>query len=95
MKINETILKPVLTEKSTNLLKNNFYMFEVGQKATKPKIKNAIERLYSVKVAEIKITNRQGKMRKVGRKQAFKQLPTRKIAFIKLKEGKIDLFPKA
>lgn len=95
MKINQVILKPVLSEKSTNLVKDNFYMFEVNQKANKNQIKDFLEKMYKVKVSEVKITNRKGKTRKVGRKMKVKKLSTRKIAFIKLKEGNIDLFPKA
>lgn len=95
MKINQMILKPILTEKSTNLLKNSFYMFEVNQKINKPQLKQALEKLYSVKVAEIKVSNRKGKTRKVGRKLTKKKLSSKKIAFIKLKEGKINLFPQA
>ncbi|PIV09442.1 50S ribosomal protein L23 [Candidatus Roizmanbacteria bacterium CG02_land_8_20_14_3_00_36_15] len=95
MKINQVINRPILTEKSTSLLKNNFYMFKVDKNANKYQIKAALEKLYPVKVAEVKVVNRQGKVRKVGRKQVKKQLSTKKIAFIKLKEGKIELFPQA
>jgi len=95
MKINHTIFKPILTEKSTNVLKNNYYMFEVSKKLNKYQIKQALEKLYPVKVAEIKISNRKGKIRKVGKRQSLKQLSDKKNVFIKLKEGKIDLFPQA
>ena len=84
MKINQVINRPILTEKSTSLLKNNFYMFKVDKNANKYQIKAALEKLYPVKVAEVKVVNRQGKVRKVGRKQVKKQLSTKKIAFIKL-----------
>ncbi len=95
MKINQIIYKPVLTEKSTNVLKNNFFMFEVDKKATKGQIKQALEKLYPVKVGKIKSAVRKGKIKKVGNRQKEKQLADRKIVFIKLKEGKIDLFPQA
>lgn len=95
MKINQIIYKPVLTEKSTNVLKNNFFMFEVDKKATKPQIKQALEKLYPVKVDKIKSAVRKGKIKKVGRRQKERHLADRKIVFIKLKEGKIDLFPQA
>lgn len=95
MKVNQIILKPVLSEKSTNLIKDSFYMFEVDSKANKYKIKAVLEKLYQVKVGDIKINNRKGKTRKVGRKMTEKKLSSRKIVFIKLKTGKIDLFPQA
>ena len=95
MKVNQIILKPVLSEKSTNLIKDSFYMFEVDNKANKYQIKAALEKLYQVKVGDIKINNRKGKTRKVGRRMTEKKLSSRKIVFVKLKEGKIDLFPQA
>ena len=70
-------------------------MFEVDIQANKYQIKQALEKLYPVKVAEVKTTIRQGKTRRVGRRMREKKLSSRKIAFIKLKSGKIDLFPKA
>jgi len=93
MRINQIFLKPILTEKSTNLIKNNLYMFEVDQRVNKFQLKKALEKLYSVEVADIRVNNRKGKMRKVGRKQVEKRLSAKKIVFIKLKTGKIDLFP--
>lgn len=95
MKFNQIILKPILSEKSTNLVKDGFYMFEVDNKVNKYQIKTTLEKLYQVKVKEIKINNRKGKTRKVGRKMVEKKLSSRKFVFIKLKEGKIDLFPQA
>lgn len=93
MKINEVIVKPVLTEKSTSLVKDNFYTFQVNLRANKHQIKEVIEKLYSVKVDEIKIIIRKGKKRRIGKRQIEKTLPTIKIAIVKLKEGKINIFP--
>lgn len=95
MKINEVILKPILTEKATGLATNKVYMFEISKKSNKNKVKEAIESLYSVKVAKISIMNRKGKKRRVGRRMKTKIMPVRKIAVVKVKEGKISLFPEA
>jgi len=93
MKINEVIVRPILTEKATNLAKNQTYMFEVVSAANKHQVKNVLEKLYKVKVGEIKIMIRKGKKRRVGRKMKARKLSNIKIAFVKVKEGKIDLFP--
>lgn len=95
MKINEVILKPVLTEKATNLTKNKVYMFEVGMKVNKHKVKTALEQLYKVSVREVRIMIRKGKERKAGRRMKAKKLSDTKIAYVVLKEGTIDLFPQA
>jgi len=95
MKTDLVLIRPVLTEKATTLAAEKVYMFEVAPKANKHQIKEALERLYKVKVADIKIAVRKGKTRRVGRKLTIKKLTDKKIAFIKLAEGKIDLFPQA
>lgn len=95
MKINNIVVAPILTEKATELVKNNVYMFEINLKSNKFQVKEALEKLYKVKVDEVKIAIRKGKTRRYGRRMTAKKLADRKIAFVKLKEGKLDLFPKA
>ncbi len=93
MLINEVLIKPILTEKATNLVQSQVYMFEVDKKANKFQIKQALEKLYRVKTGEVKIMIRKGKEKKTGKKMQIKKMADRKIAFVKLIEGKIDLFP--
>lgn len=93
MKINSVLIQPVLTEKATNGIKNNVYTFRVAQNANKEQIKKTLESLYQVKVDTVNILNRRGKLKKVGKINRKKQLSDVKIAHIKLKEGKINLFP--
>ncbi len=93
MIINKILIKPILTEKATNLAQSKVYMFEVDKKANKNQVKQALETLFKVKAGEIKIMIRKGKEKRVGKKGLLKKAPNLKIAFIKIKEGKIDLFP--
>ncbi|KKP60694.1 MAG: 50S ribosomal protein L23 [Candidatus Roizmanbacteria bacterium GW2011_GWA2_34_18] len=93
MLINKVLIKPILTEKATNLVQSNVYMFEVDKRANKFQIKQALEKLYKVKTGAVKIMIRKGKERKTGKKMRIKKMADRKIAFIRLIEGKIDLFP--
>lgn len=95
MKINNVIIAPVLTEKATNMTKDKVYMFEVNAKANKFQIKNILEKIYKVKVGGIRVMIRKGKPRRIGRRMVTKKLASKKIAFVKLIEGKIDLFPQA
>jgi len=56
------IIKPLITEKSTHLQNTrNTFVFEVNQDANKHQIKQAVEKLYSVKVADVRTMNRRGK----------------------------------
>ncbi len=93
MKINEILVRPILTEKATNLSKTQTYMFEVHKEATKFQVAEALKMLYKVKVGAVRIMVKKGKNRRVGRRMVAKVMPNRKIAFVTVTEGKIDLFP--
>src|SRR4051794_21465155 len=74
----QVVLRPLITEKATHLSeKHNAYTFEVNPLATKTEIKNAIEALFDVKVADVRTQNRRGKPRryrlKVGRMRNWKK----------------------
>ena len=67
------------------------YSFEVNKRANKTQIKNAVERIYSVKVQKVRTANRKGKYRRKGR--AYGMTPSWKKAVVYLKpEFHIDLF---
>ena len=93
--ITQVIVRPVLTEKATQLVKNQVYTFEVSPKSNKNQIAVALEKMFKVKVADIRIVSRKGKMRRVGRTMKAVMMPDVKIAYVQVSEGKIDLFPQA
>ena len=86
------IIRPLITEQGTHFANTKgAYSFEVNKKANKQQIKNAIEKLYSVKVDKVRTANRKGKYRRRGRN--FGQTPSRKKAVVYLKpDFHIDLF---
>ena len=63
----EIILAPVVTEKSNNGLQAGKYTFKVNKKATKIDIKNAVEKLFEVKVLSVNTITVKGKEKRVGR----------------------------
>lgn len=80
------ILRPVITEKSTIMKeKNREICFEVQARANKLEIKEAVERLFNVKIESVRVLKQHGKMRKVGRNQG--RTKDWKKAYVKLKEG--------
>lgn len=93
MNITSIFIRPLLTEKATQLAKGKTYAFEIHEKATKKQVFSALETLYKVKVSKVRIVKKGKKVRKVGRKMMPKVARERKVAYITLKEGKIDLFP--
>lgn len=85
---------PHVTEKAGMLAdKNNSYIFKVNSAANKNEIKQAVQDLYGVAVADINIINIPKKARRVGRNEGFK--PGFKKAIVKLAEGeKIEIMPR-
>jgi large subunit ribosomal protein L23 len=81
-----TIVKPVVTEKSTVLQDlRNQYSFEVHPRANKPQIKKAVETLFNVHVESVAVMNVPGKLRRIlGRPGST---PPWKKALVKLRKG--------
>jgi large subunit ribosomal protein L23 len=74
----QVIVRPVVTEKSTDLnADHNQYVFEVARAANKIEIKNAIEMVFGVRVNGVRTSVVRGDMRRVGshwgRKRAWKK----------------------
>ena len=85
MKPEEIIIAPVVTEKSALLNEKNEYAFFVDVKANKTEIKDAIEKLFNVKVKEIRTINVHPRKRRVGRYTG--KTKTYKKAIVTLKDG--------
>jgi len=84
------IRRPRLTEKATDLQENNAYTFEVLRDANKIEIRQAIEKVYRVKVKKVATMRVQGKLKRVGR--SYGRTPDWKKAIVTLHEGHtIDL----
>lgn len=89
--ITDVLKKPVLTEKSLTLLDENKYTFDVDVHANKIEIKNAVEKMFNVKVESVNVMNVRPKTKRVGRYTG--KTNRRRKAIVKLAEGhKIDLF---
>jgi large subunit ribosomal protein L23 len=86
----DIILAPVITEKATMSSEHNKVMFKVRKDASKPQIKEAVEKLFDVKVKSVNTLIRGGKVKafknKIGRQSDTKR------AIITLEEGyRIDV----
>src|SRR5256885_9842083 len=81
---------PVLTEKATLASERNKVLFKVAAKATKPQIKEAIEKLFDVKVKSVNTLVRKGKT-KIFRGNLGSQSNSKR-AIVTLEEGhRIDV----
>jgi large subunit ribosomal protein L23 len=88
----EIIRRPLVTEKSTQQKETSRqYAFEVNLKANKNEIQSAVERLFKVKVLEVRTCNVLGKVKRLGRK--YGKRPDWKKAIVTLREGdRIEFF---
>jgi len=86
MKVQEVIRRPLITEKSTELRdEKNVIAFEVARSANKIQVKRAVEAQFKVRVAEVRIANMHGKVRRQGR--FVGRRPDWKKAYVRLVEG--------
>ena len=87
----ELIRRPLITEKATRLKEaSNTVCFEVAVTANKIEVAKAITKLFGVKVVDVRLANREGKWKRMGRfigqrkawKKAYVRLaPDQKIEF--------------
>ena len=81
----DIIKAPIITEKSSNLAANNVMTFSVDVRANKTQIKQAVEKIFNVKVENVNTINVKPKKKRVGRYVG----KTNKVkkAIVNLKEG--------
>ncbi len=81
----DTLLAPIITEKSTLVAEENKIIFRVSMDATKPEIKEAVERLFKVDVTKVNTIVVKGKTKRfrghLGRRSDYKK------ALVTLKDG--------
>ena len=86
MTIHEVIHRPIVTEKGVGKKEaENTLCFEVANAANKTQVRQAVEKLFKVKVAEVRTMNIEGKLRRRGKFAAYRS--DWKKAYVKLKPG--------
>lgn len=93
MNINDVIIKPIITEKSSAALHDNVYTFEVHSKATRTDVKDAINTIFSKSgavVSNVNIIKVKQKPKKMGKYEGFKK--GYKKAIVTLSQGSIPIY---
>ena len=86
----DVVIAPVITEKATMASEQNKVVFKVARTATKPQIKEAVEKLFDVKVKAVNTLVRKGKVKAFKGRAA--ELQSTKRAIVTLEEGhRIDV----
>jgi len=87
----EVLRRPVITEKNTDLMAENKYVFEVMKQANKAQIKESVQKAFKVTVTSINVITVPGKPKGFGRLKGHR--PAWKKAIVTLKPGdKIEIF---
>ena len=79
------IIAPIITEKTTSLKENGSYVFKASPKANKIEIRQAIEKIFNVKVKEVRTMNVKPKKKRVGKYTGMTS--KYKKAIVRLAEG--------
>lgn len=86
MDLKDTLIRPLITEKSTTWLGNErTYAFEVGIDSNKVQIKKAVESFYGVSVEEVRTIVVRGKIKRFGRRYGKRK--NWKKAYVTVAEG--------
>jgi large subunit ribosomal protein L23 len=87
----DVILKPVVSEKSYSLLDANTYTFIVHPDANKTEIKEAIQAIFSVRVANVNTLHRKGKVKRTRRTLGVRKATKRALVTLH-PDDKIEIF---
>jgi large subunit ribosomal protein L23 len=95
--VDEVVIRPLITEKNTDLMAHDQYTFEVASAANKIQIREAVEKLFNVRVKAVNTLNIKGSRRsralRRGRGRIYGQERTWKKAVVTLFPGqRIDIF---
>ena len=86
MNVYEVIRRPLVTEKGVEKKDSERTLcFEVAREANKTQVKSAVEKLFKVKVEEVRTANVEGKLRRRGKFSGYRS--DWKKAYVRLKEG--------
>ena len=86
------VIRPLITEQGMHFANTkSAYSFEVNRRANKTQVRNAVERIYGVKVDKVRTCNRKGKQRRKGRATGMTASWKKAVVYLK-PDYHIDLF---
>ncbi|EZP79111.1 50S ribosomal protein L23 [Parageobacillus genomosp. 1] len=88
----DIIKRPIITENTMNLTAQKKYTFEVDVKANKTEVKDAVEKIFGVKVEKVNIMNYKGKFKRVGRYSGYTNRRRKAIVTLTPDSKDIELF---
>ena len=85
----DIIKRPIITERTADMMAEKRYVFEVDIRANKTAIKHAVEQVFGVKVVSVNTVRIKGKPKRYGRYEGYR--PDRKKAYVQLSADSKEL----
>lgn len=92
MEARDILKRPVITERSSELMAEKKYTFEVDTRANKTQVKDAVEEIFGVKVEKVNVLNYKGKFKRVGRYGGYTNKRRKAIVKLTADSKDIELF---
>ncbi|GIN87808.1 50S ribosomal protein L23 [Heyndrickxia sporothermodurans] len=92
MDVRDIIKRPVITERSTDVMADKKYTFEVDVRANKTQVKDAVEDIFGVKVAKVNVMNYKGKFKRMGRHAGYTNKRRKAIVTLTADSKEIEFF---
>ncbi|MFX3674655.1 MAG: 50S ribosomal protein L23 [Paenisporosarcina sp.] len=92
MEARDIIKRPVITERSSEIMEEKKYTFLVDTRANKTQVKHAIEEIFGVDVEKVNIMNYKGKFKRVGKFGGYTNKRRKAIVKLTAESKDIELF---
>ncbi|AJD89454.1 50S ribosomal protein L23 [Jeotgalibacillus malaysiensis] len=92
MDARDIIKRPVITERSSDLMGEKKYTFEVDTRANKTQVKDAVQEIFGVDVEKVNIMNYKGKFKRMGRYTGYTNKRRKAIVTLTEDSKEIEFF---
>ncbi|MBY0095409.1 50S ribosomal protein L23 [Mesobacillus maritimus] len=92
MDARDIIKRPVITERSSDLMADKKYTFEVDVRANKTQVKDAVQEIFGVTVKNVNIMNYKGKFKRMGKFGGYTNKRRKAIITLTQDSKEIELF---
>ncbi|MFB7639602.1 50S ribosomal protein L23 [Peribacillus butanolivorans] len=92
MDARDIIKRPVITERSSDIMSEKKYTFEVDVRANKTQVKDAVQEIFGVNVEKVNIMNYKGKFKRMGKHAGYTNKRRKAIVKLTADSKEIELF---
>ncbi|MCK2005721.1 50S ribosomal protein L23 [[Brevibacterium] frigoritolerans] len=92
MDARDIIKRPVITERSSDIMAEKKYTFEVDVRANKTQVKDAVQEIFGVNVEKVNIMNYKGKFKRMGKHAGYTNKRRKAIVKLTADSKEIELF---